>query len=163
MIPFGITGRPPISLGTQRCDQPLDPIESFRKTVGFHFRCRRQGLTIRNTVDSLIGVSCQGNRSRTTLTYYTSSEVIMGTSVRLPARLERLVSRVAKERGATKSEVICSALCALEQERGTAHTSPTPYAAMKHLIGCASGGPSDLSMETGKKFHELLARRRTVR
>ena len=87
----------------------------------------------------------------------------MGTSVRLPARLERLISRVAKERGTTKSEVICSALCALEQERGTAHTRLTPYDAMKHLIGCASGGPSDLSMETGKKFRELLARRQTVR
>jgi len=87
----------------------------------------------------------------------------MGVSVRLPARLERLVARVAKERGATKSEVICSALSALEQERRAAHIRPTPYAAMKHLIGCASGGPSDLSTETGKKFHELLARRRTVR
>ena len=84
-------------------------------------------------------------------------------SVRLPARLERLVSRVAKERGATKSEVICSALSALEQERGTAHTRLTPYAAVKHLIGCASGGPTDLSAETGKKFRAMLRRRRTAR
>jgi hypothetical protein len=74
MIPFGITGRPPISLGTQRCDQPLDPIESFRKTAGFHFRCRRQGLTIRNTVDSLIGVFCQGEP----LSYYTNVLHIIG-------------------------------------------------------------------------------------
>ncbi len=87
----------------------------------------------------------------------------MGTSVRLPARLERLVARVAKERGATKSEVICSALTALEHERRVARTRPTPYAAMKHLIGCASGGPSDLSVETGKKFHELLARGQSIR
>jgi len=87
----------------------------------------------------------------------------METSVRLPARFERLVSRVAKERGTTKSEVICSALCALEQERGTAHTRLTPYAAMKHLIGCASGGSPDLSAETGKKFRAMLRRRRTAR
>ena len=86
----------------------------------------------------------------------------MGISVRLPARLERMVARVAKERGATKSEVICSALTALEHESRAAHTRPTPYAAMKHLIGCASGGPCDLSMETGKRFRDLL-RRRTVR
>jgi hypothetical protein len=86
----------------------------------------------------------------------------MGTSVRLPARLERMVARVAKERGTTKSEVICSALTALEHESRAAHTRSTPYAAMKHLIGCASGGPSDLSMETGKRFRDLL-RRRTVR
>lgn len=87
----------------------------------------------------------------------------MGISVRLPARLERMVARVAKKRGATKSEVICSALTALEHEERAAHTRPTPYAAMKHLIGCASGGPTDLSVETGKKFRGLLLRRRTVR
>ncbi len=87
----------------------------------------------------------------------------MGVSVRLPARLERMIARVAKERGATKSEVICSALTALEQESRVAHTRSTPYAAMKHLIGCASGGPPDLSVETGKRFRELLARRRTIR
>ena len=87
----------------------------------------------------------------------------MGVSVRLPPRLERMVARVAKERGATKSEVICSALTALEDESRVAHTRPTPYAAMKHLIGCASGGPPDLSVETGKKFRDLLRRRRTVR
>ena len=87
----------------------------------------------------------------------------MGTSVRLPARLERLVSRVAKERGVTKSEVIRSVLTVLEHEDRAAHARPTPYEAMKHLIGCASGGPPDLSAETGKKFRERLIRRRTVR
>ena len=86
----------------------------------------------------------------------------MGISVRLPARFERLVSRVVKERGTTKSEVICSALCALEQERGKAYTRLTPYAAMKHLIGCASGDPPDLSAETGKKFHGVFLQRRLV-
>ena len=87
----------------------------------------------------------------------------MGTSVRLPARLERLVSRVAKERGATKSEVIRSALTALEHEGRAASMRPTPYEAMKHLIGCASGGPPDLSEKTGKKFRAMLVRRRTAR
>ena len=41
----------------------------------------------------------------------------MGLSVRLPARLQRMVARGAKERGVTKSEVICSALTTLEHER----------------------------------------------
>jgi hypothetical protein len=27
---------------------------------------------------------------------------------------------------------------------------------MKHLIGCVSGGPPDLSRKTGKKFRGLL-------
>jgi hypothetical protein len=87
----------------------------------------------------------------------------MGTSVRLPARLERLVSRVAKERGTTKSEVIRSVLTILEKEDQQAQVGATPYQAMKHLIGCASGGPSDLSTETGKKFRGVLLRRRTAR
>lgn len=87
----------------------------------------------------------------------------MGTSVRLSARLERLVSRVAKERGATKSEVIRSVLTVLEHEGRAGRARPTPYEAMKHLIGCASGGPPDLSAETGKKFRAMLRRRRTAR
>jgi hypothetical protein len=33
---------------------------------------------------------------------------------------------------------------------------------MKHLIGCASGGPPNLSAETGKKFHGVFIRRRLV-
>lgn len=87
----------------------------------------------------------------------------MGTSVRLPARLERLLSRIAKERGATKSEVIRNVLTVLEKEDQKVRGGATPYQAMKHLIGCASGGPSDLSTETGKKFRGMLLRRRTAR
>jgi hypothetical protein len=85
----------------------------------------------------------------------------MGIRVRLPARLERLVSRVAKERGTTKPEVVRNVLAILEKEDQQAPGSATPYQAMKHLIGCASGGPSDLSGETGKKFRGVLLRRRT--
>lgn len=87
----------------------------------------------------------------------------MGTSIRLPAQLERLVSRVAKERGETKSEVIRGVLTLLEQEGRMAHARPTSYEAMKHLIGCASGGSSDFSADTGKKFRERLIRRRIAR
>lgn len=76
----------------------------------------------------------------------------MGISVRLPVRLERLVSRVAKKRGTTKSEVIRNVLAILEKEDQKAPDGTTPYQAMKHLIGYASGGPPDLSAETGKKF-----------
>lgn len=86
----------------------------------------------------------------------------MGTSVRLPARLERLLSRIAKERGATKSEVIRNVLSVLEKDDQKVRGGATPYQAMKHLIGCASGGPSDLSTETGKKFRGMLLRRRTA-
>ena len=86
----------------------------------------------------------------------------MGINVRLPARLERLVSRMAKERRATKSEVIRSALTVIERDDHAAHARPTPYEAMKHLTGCASGGPPDLSEETGKKLCAMLVRRRNA-
>ena len=65
----------------------------------------------------------------------------MGISVR---RLERTVTRVAKDRGVTRSEGICSALTALEDESRAAHARPTPYVAMKHLIGCAYGGVCEI-------------------
>jgi hypothetical protein len=84
----------------------------------------------------------------------------MGTSVRVPARLERLVARVARQRGATKSEVIRSVIVALERGDRALYGRPAPYDAMKHLIGCASGGPPDLSTKTGEKFRALLLGRR---
>jgi|APIni6443716594_1056825.scaffolds.fasta_scaffold15140_1 predicted DNA-binding protein len=50
----------------------------------------------------------------------------MGTSVRLSARLERLVARVAKKRGITKSEVIRNVLAILEKEDQKACSGATP-------------------------------------
>ena len=32
----------------------------------------------------------------------------------------------------------------------------TPCGAMKSYLGCVSGGPADLSVKTGQKFHTLL-------
>lgn len=87
----------------------------------------------------------------------------MALSVRLPVQLERVVVRVAKRRGQSRSEVIRSAIVALEKENQAPPIAPTPYEAMKHLLGCASGGPPDLSLKTGDKFRTVLQRRRTTR
>jgi Arc/MetJ-type ribon-helix-helix transcriptional regulator len=87
----------------------------------------------------------------------------MGLSVRLPAQLERVVVRVAKRRGQSRSEVIRSAIVALEKEEQGPRKATTPYEAMRHLLGCASGGPPDLSEKTGDKVRALLHRRRAVR
>ncbi len=84
----------------------------------------------------------------------------MATSVRLDVRLEALISQLAKRRGQTKSEVIRSAIEQLEQQEHVEQRSP--YEAMQHLLGCATGGPPDLSMDTGRKLRErLLARRKS--
>lgn len=85
----------------------------------------------------------------------------MGISVRLSAQEERLITRVAKRRGETKSDVIRSAIVALTKEEHPNPVRLTPYDAMKHLIGCASGGPPDLSVRTGERFREVLLRRRS--
>lgn len=87
----------------------------------------------------------------------------MATSVRLDTQLEGLIDRLARQRGQTKSEVIRSALSALEANEGTKVSKSSPYEAIKHLIGCASGGPVDLSEETGVKFRELLIAQRKSR
>ena len=87
----------------------------------------------------------------------------MATSIRLTPQLERLVTRGARRRKQTKSEVIRSVLSALAQEEKSQVPAATPYEAMKHLIGCASGGPPDLSQKTGAKLRVMLSRKQSAR
>lgn len=85
----------------------------------------------------------------------------MPTSVRLDARTERLINRLSRRSGRTKSQVIRDAIARLaEEEEAPREPAKTPYEAMKHLIGIASGGPRDLSVRTGEKFRQLLLARR---
>lgn len=87
----------------------------------------------------------------------------MALSVRLDPGTERLVEKLARQRGQTKSEVIRDALGRLaEQEKG-ADGRKRPYDLVAHLIGCVRGGPRDLSVRTGEKFARLLANRRKRR
>ena len=41
-------------LETQRFYHPKDPIDSFARAARIYFRCRRKGVTIRSTIDSII-------------------------------------------------------------------------------------------------------------
>lgn len=87
----------------------------------------------------------------------------MPLSVRLDSGTERLVERLARKRGQTKSEVIRDALGMLaEQEKGGARSN-RPYDLIAHLVGCVRGGPPDLSIRTGEKFHEILLQKRKKR
>jgi hypothetical protein len=83
----------------------------------------------------------------------------MAASVRLTAKAEDLLSRLSKKRGQTKSEVIRSALLQLAAEESD-EARKRPYDAIKHLLGCASGGPPDLSVRTGARFRALLEERK---
>ena len=82
----------------------------------------------------------------------------MSLSVRLDAATESLIARLARKRRQTKSEVIRDAIDVLsKQEKGAGRQRP--YDRVAHLIGCVKGGPRDLSVNTGKKFREILVER----
>lgn len=81
----------------------------------------------------------------------------MPMSVRLDAKTERLVGRLARTKGQTKSEVVREAITVLAHRETGARRARSPYEALAHLIGCADSGGARLSEKTGEK---LLARLR---
>lgn len=84
----------------------------------------------------------------------------MPTTVRLDPETEALLNRLARKGHRSKSQVIREAIRALANAEASTDTAKSPYEAIEHLIGCASGGPPDLSERTGEKFRELLLKRR---
>ncbi len=78
----------------------------------------------------------------------------MPTSVRLDPKTQRALDHLARSKSKTKSEIVREAI-ELLAEKGTQR----PYEKVSDLIGCVTGGPPDLSEDTGSKFRELLARK----
>ncbi len=87
----------------------------------------------------------------------------MPTSVRLDAKTERLVERMARDEGQTKSQVIREAIAAAAQSKRHKQDTTRPYDQIAHLIGIVRGGPPDLSERTGEKFRQLLEEKRRRR
>ena len=87
----------------------------------------------------------------------------MTISVRLDTKTEGLVRRLARRRGQTKSEVIREAIKAFAVHEDGEPKPVRPHEAIAHLIGCARGGPRDLSERAGEKFRQLLLERRRQR
>lgn len=87
----------------------------------------------------------------------------MPMSVRLDARTERLVDRLAKAKRQTKSEVVREAIAILARRAAGAQAARRPYDAIAHLIGCADSGGAVLSERTGEKFRSLLQGRGRAR
>jgi hypothetical protein len=83
----------------------------------------------------------------------------MPLSVRLDAATESLIGRLARKRRQTKSEVIRDAIDVLAKQEEKGAGKQRPYDRVAHLIGCVKGGPRDLSVNTGKKFREILIER----
>ena len=80
----------------------------------------------------------------------------MPLSVRLDAKTERLVNRLARTRGQTKSEVIREAIVDLAQRDVIGKEGRRPYDAVAHLIGCVDSGGAKLSEKTGERFIALV-------
>mgnify|MGYP001214700906 FL=1 len=87
----------------------------------------------------------------------------MPLSVRLDSKTESVVNRLAKNRRQSKSEVIRDAIGVLAEREKEAPTRKRPYDLVKHLIGCAKGGPGNLSTRTGDRFYEMLVADRKKR
>jgi hypothetical protein len=87
----------------------------------------------------------------------------MALSVRLDAKTESLIGRLARKRRQSKSEVVRDAIGVLAKQEEKGGGKKRPYDLIGHLIGCVKGGPRDLSVRTGEKFHQMLLERRRKR
>lgn len=83
----------------------------------------------------------------------------MPTTVRLDAKTEAVLNRLARNTGRSKSHIIREAIKALASSEGGGSGAERPYDAWAHVIGIATGGPPDLSERTGEKFTKLLITR----
>jgi predicted DNA-binding protein len=82
----------------------------------------------------------------------------MPTSVRLEPETEKLLERLAKKKSQTKSEVIREAIETLAERESKSDQKKSSYERIEDLVGCVSGGPSDLFFETGRKFKDAVKR-----
>jgi len=87
----------------------------------------------------------------------------MPLSVRLDARTESLVGRLARKRRQTKSEVIRDAIGALAKQEEQGAGRKRPYDLVAHLIGCVDSGGANLSQNTGERFAKLLREKADAR
>jgi metal-responsive CopG/Arc/MetJ family transcriptional regulator len=83
-------------------------------------------------------------------------------TVRVGAKTEALVERLARRRGQTKSELVRDAVQQLIEPEDRGHSEGTAHERLGSLIGCWNSGGMNLSQNTGEKFAELL-RRKTKR
>jgi predicted DNA-binding protein len=80
-------------------------------------------------------------------------------TLRLDQPTRRRIERIARRRGVSASQVIREAIhdCVDRQEQGS------PYDQVADLIGTVHGGDPKRSMQTGRRFRQMLARRRDGR
>jgi len=77
-------------------------------------------------------------------------------SVRLDATAHQILDQLARRLRVSRSAAVRQAITALAQ--GNPSTD-SPYDGVAHLLGCGSGGPRDLSKNTGAGFRSRLTKR----
>ena len=87
----------------------------------------------------------------------------MALSVRLDAKTESLIGRLARRRRQSKSEVIRDAIGVLAKQEEKDTVNKRPYDLVAHLIGCVDSGGANLSRNTGEKFSKLLREKANAR
>ena len=87
----------------------------------------------------------------------------MPMSVRLDAKTESLLGRLARRRRQTKSEVIRDAIGVLAKQEEKGGGKKRPYDLVAHLIGCVDSGGANLSHNTGERFAKLLREKARAR
>jgi predicted transcriptional regulator len=92
---------------------------------------------------------------------YTRGRItVMPTSVRLDPKTERVVRSLARRTGRTRSQVIRDAIHRLAAAESETPEGEMVFEMWRDAIGCAEGGPPDLSERTGDHFRSLLRARR---
>ncbi len=79
----------------------------------------------------------------------------MPASVRLDSKTQQALDQLARSRSTSKSEIVREAIELLVRKEAR-----RPHERVADLIGCVTGGPPDLSEDSGSKFRQLLARKR---
>lgn len=79
----------------------------------------------------------------------------MPLSIRLETEAKAALEEIARRRGTTQSELVRSAIDDLIRREAR-----TVFERVEDLIGSVSGGPPDLSEESGRRFREMLEKRR---
>ena len=87
----------------------------------------------------------------------------MTMSVRLDTATRARLARLASENGKTLSALIRDAIRQFVQESLGAENRNRPYDYWAPVVGCARGGPRNLSVRTGAGFLRLLKERRARR
>lgn len=84
----------------------------------------------------------------------------MTLTVRVDVKTERLIQRLARKRGRSKSEVIRDAIGVLAREIQEQEETERPFETIRDLIGSIHGGPPGLSVRTGEQFRRMVQARR---